>query len=123
MHQFICKYVDGKIVPLQANKSALLQKVLNSYKDLDMKFKLTIEVIEKNVNEQQQSLYRAYILKASEHFGVHFSEMEKMLFSYFPTDFFNGKLLAKPISKWTSKELDDFINKSSALLAEHGFKF
>lgn len=124
MHQFICKVVGGKIVPLQTNKSNLLNKLLNSYEQTDMKLKLTIEVVEKNINEQQISLYKAFIIKASEYFGVGFDDMEKMLFHLFPKGVYNnGTVLEKPNSKWTTKELDNFINQASALLAEQGFEF
>lgn len=79
MHQFICKAQGGNIVPLEQNKRNLLNKVLRSYEELDMKFKVTIEVIVKNINEQQISLYNAFIIKASDHFGNTFIEMENIL--------------------------------------------
>jgi hypothetical protein len=124
MHQFICNSVGRKIVPLQVSKSELLNKLLDSYEELGMKFKVSIEVIEKNINEQQQSLYRAFILKASQHFGNTYNEMEEILKRFQPINA-KGQIEqhCKPISIWTSKELDDFINQASVLLAEHGFKF
>ena len=120
MHQFICKSVKGTIVPIQPNKLKLLKKLLNSYGELNKKFKVTIEIIEKNINEQQISLYNAFIIKAAEHFGNSFREMELLLYLYYPIDNING---IKDISKWTTKDLDNFINQASALLAEQGFKF
>ncbi len=119
MHIFICKSVRGKIVPEQSNKVAFMQKLLNRYEELDKKFKVTFELIEKNINEQQINLYNAFIVKASNHFGTHFSEMEKILFHLFPIE----DNVKQPISKWTTRELDTFINQASALLAEQGFKF
>lgn len=123
MHQFICKSVGGIIVPLQKSKIDLLKKVLLTYEDLNKKFKVTIEYIEKNINEQQISLYNAFIMKASDHFGNSFQEMEIILISFYPKFIFQNSLLPKPINKWTSKELDRFINQATALLAEQGFSF
>ncbi len=124
MHQFICKAVGGKIVPLQQSKVDLLKKILLTYEDFDKKFKVTIEYIEKNLNEQQISLYNAFILKASSHFGNTFQEMENLLFRFKPhsIDELGGKFIT-PINKWTSKELTRFIDEATALLAEQGFSF
>jgi hypothetical protein len=120
MHQFICKYVKGKIVPIQENKLKRLERLLNSYGELDKKFKVTIEIIEKNINEQQISLYNAFIIKAANHFGNTFNEMEIILKRFWPRYDMNT---IKALNKWTTKELDTFINQASALLAEQGFKF
>ena len=123
MHQFICKAVGGKIVPLQPNKISLLEKLLKSYQDLNMKFKVTIEVIEKDINSQQFGLYNAFILKASKHFGNTFEEMELLLKRFHPI-FNNGTTTyKKPVKKWNTRELNDFLEQASALLAEHGFIF
>ena len=124
MHQFICKVVEGKIVPLQPSKVDLLKKVLNTYEDLNKTFKVTIEYIEKNLNESQISLYNAFVLKAANHFGNSFDEMENLLCRYkpyIPSDGLN--MVVKPINKWTSKELTQFIDQATALLAEQGFSF
>lgn len=115
MHQFICKVIEGKIVPLQSSKVDLLNKVLNTYEDLHKTFKLTIEYIEKNINEQQLSLYNAFIVKASNHFGNSFAEMEDILERFYPKDII--------VSKWTTPELNKFIDEATALLAEQGFSF
>ena len=123
MHQFICKSVKGTIVPVQENKVKLLNKLLNSYDEFDMKFKVTIEVIVKNINEQQISLYNAFILKAADHFGNTFIEMELILLHFHPRQLNPSGKWTKPLYKWTTKELDHFISQASALLAEQGFKF
>lgn len=101
-----------------------MQKVLKGYEDLDKKFKVTFELIEKNLNEHQISLYNAFILKASNHFGNSFQEMENLLYRFKPysIDELGGKF-ATPISKWTSKELTQFIDEATALLAKQGFSF
>lgn len=123
MHQFICKAVEGKAVPLQQSKSNLLKKLLDSYENLNMKFKLTIEVIDKDINASQISLYKAFILKASKHFGNTYEEMESLLKRFYPISQNGDVKYKKPINKWTSKELTEFIDNASALLAEHGFIF
>lgn len=120
MHQFICKVVGGKIVPLQHNKEKLLKTLLADYERLGMKLKLTVEVIEKNINEQQISLYKAFIIKASNHFGNTFREMEIILIRFYPINSEGYKI---SLNKWTPKQLNDFIDKASALLTEQGFKF
>lgn len=122
MHQFHCKAVGGKIVPLQSNKSKLLEKLLDSYEELNMKFKVTIQVIEKNINSDQVSLYKGFILKASNHFGNTYEEMEAILKRFWPLNSFHARDY-KSIEKWTTAELNLFIEQSSALLAEHGFTF
>lgn len=125
MHQFICKSVEGTIVPTQENKLKLLKKILDSYSSNGKSFKLTIESYEKNINEQQISLYNAFILKAADHFGNTFQEMEYILKRFWPKKFNSiyGTDTYKGVDYWNTKELDDFINQSSALLAEQGFKF
>lgn len=122
MHHFICKAQEGNIVPLEHNKEKFLRKLLDSYQDLNKKFKVTIEIIEKPISSEQTSLYNAFIIKASNHFGNTFIEMEKILMRFHPLNSFHSRDY-KSVSKWTSQELDNFINQASALLAEHGFKF
>lgn len=120
MHQFHCRYINGKITPLQPNKISFLEKLLKSYEELNKNFKVTIEVIEKNINSEQESLYKAFIMKASNHFGNTYQEMEIILKRFHPINTDNS---IKNISKWTTTELSLFIEQSSALLAEHGFTF
>lgn len=124
MHQFICKAQEGRIVPLEQNKVEFLYKLLNSYQDLNKKFKVTIELIEKNINENQVSLYMVFVMKASKHFGNTYEEMREILKAFHPIcqDGLDvGK--PKPVYKWTSSELQEFLDKASALLSEYGFKF
>ena len=99
----------------------MLNKLLNSYSELDKSFKLTIEVIEKNINEQQISLYNAFIIKASEHFGNTFQEMENILKRFWPK-WVDIEGIKEP-KDWVKGDLENFINQASALLAEQGFKF
>ena len=120
MHQFICNSQEGNIVPLEKNKRIFFKKLLNSYQELNKNFKVTIELISKDINEQQYSLYKAYILKASEHFGNGFYEMARLLERFHPLGI-NSE--PKNPKKWSTHELNDFIDKSSALLSEHGFQF
>ncbi len=79
-----------------------------------MSFKLSIEPIQKNINEQQESLYKAFILKAANHFGNTFPEMENILRNLMPEG---------PRERWSTNQLDDFITKSTAYLGQHGFHF
>ena len=123
MNQFICNSVKGKIVPVQINKEQLLNKLLNSYEELGMKFKLTIEVIEKNINREQISLYNAFIIQASKHFGNTFEEMEFLLMRFHPIAQGEDKKHKKPLKRWNTNDLNSFIDKASALLSEQGFQF
>ncbi len=119
MHIFNCKAKGGRIVPLSLNKVNLLSKLLREFEENGKTFQVKIELVEKNINGQQIQLYNAFVIKASEYFGVTFKEMESMLSSYFPRDEHG----LKSIRKWTTKELNDFIDKSSSMLSIHGFIF
>lgn len=123
MHQFICNAVGGKIVPLQPDKEKFLLKLLNSYQDLNKKFKVTIEIIEKPLSNEQVKLYHAFVFKASKHFGNTFMEMSILLTHLHPQVGMEGVNWPKDVSKWTTDELDTFINQASTLLAEQGFIF
>lgn len=114
MHQFICKAREGKAIPTEQNKLAFLEKVLKYYEERNMTFKLQIEPIEKNINENQEKLYKAFILKASDHYGVTFKEMEFLVERFMPEG---------PRERWSSEQLNNFINKASSVLSEHGFQF
>lgn len=122
MHQFISKAQRGSIVPVEHNKQKLFLKLLKSYEELNMKFKVTIEVLSKDINQSQVSLYNAFIIKASENFGSSFQDMAVALLQLQPKDI-NGNF--KDISKWNTSELQDFIDKANALLleADSDFKF
>lgn len=125
MHQFICKSAQGKIVPEQDTKRKLYHKLLKSYEEQNMRFKVTIEVIKKNVNESQLSLYRAFIVKAHLHFGNTYEEMEQALKRFYPKNDLSINDNYKPLDKWNSSDLDNFINQANALLleADSDFKF
>lgn len=123
MNQFICRSEQGSIVPVQLSKKKLLKKLLDSYEERELTFKVTVEVIVKNINEQQKSLYNAFIIKASEHFGVSFKKMEEMLTRFYPEEDIFGQVHKKPKSIWSTKELNDFIDKASSVLSEQGFHF
>lgn len=124
MHHFICKAVQGNIVPEQSNKIGLFKKLINSYEEQNIRFKVTIEIPQKKINENQEGLYNAFILTASSHFGNTFQQMEIALKRFYPLNSFHARDY-KPIDKWTSKELTDFIDKASACLleADSDFKF
>jgi hypothetical protein len=121
MHKFICNTVGGKIVPQRTSKRLFFQKLLDSYESLNKSYMVTIEIIEKDINEQQVGLYNAFISKASQHFGNTFTEMQNILSVFHPLmiDTFGHK----PISSWSTKELSDFLEQASSLLSEQGFKF
>jgi len=103
------------LTPLSSQQEKLLQKLLLKYEEDNVTVKVTYEIVVKNINEQQKSLYKAFIIKAADHFGDTFNGMENKLKRFMPED--------KNLSKWSTKELDDFINKSTFFLAEFGFHF
>lgn len=83
---------------------------------------VTIQIIEKDINSQQIGLYRAFVIKAADHFGNTYKEMEDILKRFYPSNSFHPKDY-KPIEKWSSHELDDFISKATSFLGQHGFVF
>ena len=123
MHQFVCKAIGGVITPNSLSKEKLFHKLIKSYEDLGMNFKVTIELTSKNINESQVQLYNAFILRASEHFGNTFAEMASILERLHPINVIGGEL--KPIERWSSLDLDTFINQANVLLldASSDFKF
>ena len=121
MHKFICNSVGGRIVPQRTSKRQFFSKLLGSYESLNKNFMVTIEIIEKNINEQQIKLYHAFIHKAAEHFGNTFMEMSVLLLNFHPN--IDGAEWPKSVDSWTTSELNIFIEQASALLAEQGFKF
>lgn len=123
MHSFICKTQQGKIVPVESNKERFFNKLINSYGELDKKYKVSIELIEKNVNEEQQRLYKAFILKVASHFGNDFKTTQDMLKRYFPKSMDDIGWNDKPLNQWTSEDLNVFIHQSCEFLAEYGFQF
>lgn len=123
MHQFNVKSIRGVISPVNDSKKKFFDKLLKSFEDENMTFKITIENISKNINEEQIALYKAFIVKAAEHFGNSYPEMEEMLDRFKPKFNSLGFDYSIPIQRWSNKDLDDFINKSTAFLAEFGFNF
>lgn len=124
MHQFIVNAQSGTIVPVEHNKQKLFSKLLNSYEAMNMSFKITIEVLSKDINQSQVSLYNAFILRTAEHFGSTFNDMEMALTQLHPLNSFKVDDY-KRVDKWNTSELQDFINKANALLleADSDFKF
>jgi len=114
MHSFICKAPNGYPEPLEPSKRSLLDKILKDAKERGLTFKLSIEYIEKNLNAEQKSLYRGFILKASKSLGYEYHDMEKELKRFMPD---------KPLDRWSSRELTEFIDQSSAFLVQWGFNF
>jgi len=123
MHKFICNSVGGRIVPQRTSKQQFFRKLLDSYESLNKKFVVTIEIIEKDINKHQISLYNAFVLKASNHFGNSFVEMQNLLVVFHPPIIDDGLAQPKPVTDWSTKELNGFINEASAHLAEQGFSF
>ena len=123
MHKFICTSVGGKIVPQRTSKQPFFLKLLGSYESLNKKFLVTIQVLEKEINEQQITLYNAFILRAADHFGNSFVEMQNLLVIFHPPDIHDGLAKPKPVTNWTTSELNIFIHEASAHLAEQGFIF
>jgi hypothetical protein len=107
MHQFICKVKGGVITPLSPFQVKLLNKILDTYETQNKTIKVSFEFIDKNINEAQHKLYKAFVLKAADHFGNIYPEMQDIL----------------PVDRWSSEQLNLFITKSTAYLAEHGFNF
>jgi hypothetical protein len=116
MHSFICKTDGDKIIPIGSSKKILLDKLKKDYKDRNITFKVTVSIVEKNLNKEQVKLHKAFILKAADHFGTTYPEMLHILERFTPDE-------GLSVERWSTKELDTFINKSTAFLAEHGFNF
>lgn len=114
MHQFKCKVVGGRLVPTSPMKQNMLKRMLSSYEAQGKIITLTLEEASKNISAEQQKLYKAFIVKAANHFGNDYHEMEQLLEIYKPD---------KPMQRWTSEDLDLFIHKSTALLGQYGFHF
>tara|TARA_R110000772_G_scaffold19922_7_gene55416 strand:+ start:77 stop:445 length:369 start_codon:yes stop_codon:yes gene_type:complete len=122
MHLFIAKSDKGIIVPVEENKLIFWNKLLGDYEKQDMCFKVTIELVGKNINQAQEKLYNAFIIRASEHYGNSFYEMETMLHILKPMDI-NKRAI--PVERWSTTQLNAFIDKANSLLLEvdSTFKF
>lgn len=126
MHKFLVKVVSGKIVPVQPSKDKLLNKMLKDYEALNKKFYITLEDVQKDINQNQTALYRAYIIKSAEYFGYTYHEMEKVLKELIhPINIESNDpdYLTIPVERWSSAQLDNFLNQANSVLSEHGFKF
>lgn len=122
MIKFLCKTVKGEIEPLQSSKKKSFQRIINNYEDLNKKYIITIESIEKEINDDQKKLYNAFILQASQQYGTTFRNMQNMLKRFHPIDVDNPNQYI-PIDRWKTTHLNNFINQASELLASNGFKF
>ena len=120
MHIFKCKSQSGRLIPADSSKTRLFHKLLDNYERQDIIVTVTMEVKSKVINSNQEGLYKAFIIKAADHFGNQFGEMQDLLIQFYPLDNDGNK---KNVSRWNSKELDDFMNKAIAILAQHGFHF
>jgi hypothetical protein len=120
MHKFLVKIRDRKLLATDLSKQDFLERLLDSYADRNIVVSITFEVPEKDINEGQVKLYRAFILKAAEHFGTDFREMQQILKNLEPTDASGNRL---PLKKWSTNNLNTFIDRSSSYLSEYGFNF
>lgn len=122
MHLFIAKFFKGRILPVEEKKLVFWNKLLKDYEDKDMCFKVTIEVVGKNINGAQKSLYNAFIYRASDHFGNSFNDMKIMLHILEPRDP-TGILV--PIERWSTDQLNRFIDEANVMLLgiSSDFKF
>jgi hypothetical protein len=123
MHIFICESKDGSLKPTTLAKQKFLLKLLNSYQEQNIRFKITIENISKDLNEAQMSLYKAFVVKVSDYYGNTYSETEQILTQFFPIDILsdNNKYLA--VADWKSADLDIFLSKSISFIDDDNFKF
>ena len=80
MIQFLCDSEGGKITPLLASKRKLFNDILDDLQNEGRTFVVEIKVHYKKVNDRQLGLYKALIVKSSEHAGMTFSEMEEELY-------------------------------------------
>ncbi len=120
MHKFICKAQSGTPVPTEHNKRRLFEKIMKDAEERNITFTITYDLPSKDINDEQEKLYKAFILKAANHFGTDFTDMQRTLKVFFPEDFYGDPI---HISRWSSQQLDDFITRATAHLAEFGFHF
>lgn len=123
MHIFICEAKGGSIKPTTLAKQKFLLKLLDSYEEQNMRFKITIENISKDLNEAQMSLYKALVLKVSDYAGTTYSETEDDLRQFFPIDVLSDNNTYLPVAKWSSADLDNFISKVISCIDDDNFKF
>lgn len=124
MYRFRSKSKQGLISPVNDSKRRLFKKLLKHYEDNDITFEVIIQEKRRSINESQVGLYRAFIAKSADEFGVSFGEMEDILKPFYPTVLdHNDNEIYVPVSNWTNYQLDSFIDKATATMADHGFKF
>jgi hypothetical protein len=122
MSQFICKVdKEGNFVPLLSQHKERLERMIGHYSMTGKSVVITIEPVEKDISEAQQHLYKAFILSVADYFGVSFNEAVSYIEHLSPHDV-KGNLNIDYTS-WKHRELQTFIDKASAFLAEYGFKF
>ena len=125
MHKFNVEIRGRKLFATDPSKQDFLDRLQDDYENRKIVVQVSFEIPLKDINADQERLYRAFIVKAADHFGNEFGEMQQMLMQFWPIQpsGIMNYMERKPVSKWTSKDLDDFINKSSAHLAQFGFHF
>jgi len=121
MHQFIVKVEGGKLIAVLPQQQSRLDKVIDYYEKNKKSIKVTFEIVSKDITVAQHSLFNAFVLKASEHFGVEYEECLTYLEHLYPKDI-EGKIKSD-YKSWKHSEMQIFIEKASAFLAEYGFKF
>lgn len=83
--------------------------------------KVTIEPSTKPLSIDQKTLYNAFIIRTSQHFGIRFSEMEVVLEPLKPIDPVN--LEPMPVKNWNTEQLNNFIEDAKAYIAEQDSNF
>jgi hypothetical protein len=123
MHIFKC-IVDQteNLTPSDSSKLKLWNKLIDHYRRSEEIITVTLEVKSKVINSNQEGLYRAFIIKAADHFGNDFSEMQPMLMQFWPLDMLNSRIPKTP-DRWTADDLNSFIDRATAHLAPFGFHF
>ncbi len=114
------KSSGGKLIPSDDSKKKRWLKLLEYYESKNLKLRVSIEVIDKNINNNQISLYNSFVLKSSEFFGYTFKEMENILKEFYPFDIYGNK---KSIEFWNNEELTVFLEKANSKLKDFNNNF
>ena len=69
------------------------------------------------------SVYKAFIVKAANHCGYNYSEMEDVFRKFYPIDVTDDNQKYLEVSQWNSSELDQFIAKATYEIGDNNFKF
>lgn len=120
MHKFLVNFRGRQMVSTEIDKQNFLDRLLDDYENRNITVSVSIEIPTKRINQDQSKLYKAFILKASNHFGTDFPDIHKALKVLHPLDE-EGEYI--PISKWNTYQLNNFINQASSYMAEFGFHF